>query len=269
MDGTELLKENNLYEPGFKHFYEIMYSAKEDIEYIKNFILKVDGPILELGCGMGRVILALAKEFSNEVFVGLDLLKHNIQVCLNKACRDTKLAKSLESSRLRFVEGDMCRFDEYFSSSDTFSLIILCNSTLFHCKTLEAVESLFGSIAKRLSPKGIFFLEYTLTFSETWDWEEKKIADPEYKLFRKSVFYRETNTAKRFFRFQKRENPEEIKEFHVTAHLIEYRELQNIIHSHGLTIVKEEQNFPGEPAGRRKILFIGKHGLNDDLSITR
>jgi SAM-dependent methyltransferase len=259
MTPEQLHYESNLYEPGNEEFYEIMYppSKKRDIEYIETEVIRrVEGPVLELACGTGRVLLTLARHFPDRGFVGMDLLADQLGVCTLKAEREASLKQMLDGRSLRLVDGDMCRFDEYLPTTDKFGAIILCNSSFLHVKDTEDRVRLLQSVKKRLLPKGIFLLEYALTFWQTWGWDPKDIGHPQYLLYRRNVFDQATLTAVRFFRFEPRAGTGQSKTMYEILFLFDQRWLKDAIVSSGLKLIKEESCFEGEAAGQRKILFI-------------
>ena len=52
----------NEFEP-IARFYDVFYGERDDdVQMYRDFALAVDGPILELGCGTGRVLIPLALE---------------------------------------------------------------------------------------------------------------------------------------------------------------------------------------------------------------
>ncbi len=73
----------------------------EDLPFYQWFVDAVEGPVLDLGCGTGRILLPLV-EGGHEV-VGLDGSRSMLDLC---AARLAEAGKTAE-----LVLGDMCRFD--------------------------------------------------------------------------------------------------------------------------------------------------------------
>lgn len=42
-------------------FYDVLYDYAEDIPFYQEYARKVKGPVLECGCGTGRVTIPLAR----------------------------------------------------------------------------------------------------------------------------------------------------------------------------------------------------------------
>jgi SAM-dependent methyltransferase len=255
---VKLARENSQYDPSFRHLYEIMYPDKQDATYIAEDILSITtGAVIELGCGMGRVLLALAKAFPGRPFVGLDALEYPLTVCLENAREEATLFQALNAGRLRFVLGDMCEMDSCLPATEQFGAVVLCNSTVLNIQQQQEREALLAGIKNRLAPGGLFFLEYTDAFWESWDWTEKQIEHPVFRLYRKNDYDAETQVAKRYFRFERRDGSEPSRTMHVTVYHLDYEWLKGAIRVAHLRLIHESDRYPGEEKGKRRILVIG------------
>jgi SAM-dependent methyltransferase len=103
---------------------------------------KIHGsPILELGCGTGKLAIPLAEAgFS---VVGLDNSPALLQFAANK------------SDDVRWVEGDMRRFE----LNEKFALIMLPSNNLGHLHTPEDFRGCIGSVKRHLRPGGVFVID--------------------------------------------------------------------------------------------------------------
>lgn len=258
MNCGRLLRENSQYEPSFRYLYEIMYPDKQDVAYLAQDILpRTTDAVIELGCGMGRVLLALAKVLPDRTFVGLDALEHQLNVCIENAREDTALKRALDSGRLRLVNGDMCDLDGCLSTAEQFGTFILCNSTILNIQQPHEKENLLLGVKRRLAPDGLFFLEYTDAFWESWDWAEKQIGHPVYRLYRKNDYDEEASVARRHFRFERRDGSEPPRTMHVTVYYLDHRWLMDAIPRAGLKVFSEADRYPGEKKGGRRVMVIG------------
>lgn len=242
-----------------------MYDGKEDIQLIKsNVIDKTDGAVLELGCGPGRVMLRLAKLIAEgrettdiaRQFVGIDLLQHYLEALHSTVTNDNILNKI--TPKFRLVHGDFCRFEQYFEPAEKFGAIILCNSAFLHVERKEERISLFRCVRNKLQETGIFFLEFSTTFQENWDWELKgksKVDSHgrEWNLYRRNVFDERNRKARRSFKFSNVENEHDVLVVDVTATPISDDELNELLNEANLKILKMESAFPEEKK-------IGKKG---------
>lgn len=117
--------------------YDSVHTLTEDIPFWVNESQASGGPILDLGCGTGRVAIPIAQ--AGIRVVGLDSSAQMLKVARAKARR-----LRLGTSTLRFVRGDM----RSFSLDIRFPLVIipfrsfqLLLSVADQCQALAAVKS--------------------------------------------------------------------------------------------------------------------------------
>ena len=106
---------------------------------------RADGPILELACGTGRILIPLARQ--GHQVVGIDLS----EAMLAEARRKVE-AQKLDAE---WVQGDIRDFD-----LDTkFGLIYLPNNTLCHLLDHEAFAACMTCVKRHLLPAGRFIVD--------------------------------------------------------------------------------------------------------------
>ena len=99
------------------------------------------GPVLELGCGTGKLAIPLAKAgFS---VAGLDNSPALLQFAASK------------NEDVNWIEGDMRGFD----LDERFALIMLPSNNLGHLHTPEDFESCVRSVRRHLLPGGAFVID--------------------------------------------------------------------------------------------------------------
>jgi SAM-dependent methyltransferase len=99
------------------------------------------GPILELGCGTGKLSIPLAEAgFS---VVGLDNSPALLQFAASK------------NGDVRWTDGDMRNFD----LNERFALIMLPSNNLGHLHAPEDFEGCIRSVKKHLLPGGVFVID--------------------------------------------------------------------------------------------------------------
>ncbi len=103
------------------------------------------GPILELGCGTGKLSIPMAEE-GFEV-VGLDLSQAMLAEARNKT--------HSRNFRLQWVHGDMTQF----SLGRSFNLIFLPSNNLCHLLSLREVEACFKSVRSHMSTDARFVID--------------------------------------------------------------------------------------------------------------
>jgi SAM-dependent methyltransferase len=100
------------------------------------------GPVLELACGTGQIIVPISHKASRAV--GLDNSPRMLTAARQRA--------SAEEARVDFVEGDMRAFD----LGERFSLIFIARSSLLHILEVEHFSALFSSVRRHLTGNGVF-----------------------------------------------------------------------------------------------------------------
>jgi SAM-dependent methyltransferase len=137
--------------------YELVHRGTPgDLEFYRRACADADN-VLELGCGYGRVLMALAGLGLS--VTGLDRDPELLALGEEHAGR---LGKSV-ASRIEFVLGDMTDFDLISGARSrergTFDRILIPYSGLYCLLTDEACESSFRQIAAHLRPTGKLILD--------------------------------------------------------------------------------------------------------------
>jgi SAM-dependent methyltransferase len=165
----------NLYRPS-AHLYDLdpRDITRDDISFYRQKAKKISGPVLDLGCGTGRVAIQLAEE-AREVW-GLDLSEDMLAQFSKKLA---VLPISL-TTRLKILHGSMANFN----LGRKFDLII-APFRAFQALTDRADQrSALSCIKAHLSDRGQFIMHVfrpKTVFDEDWvqpetfDWE---VIDP-------------------------------------------------------------------------------------------
>lgn len=132
----------------FARFYDGEYGTFDaDLALYRGFAERAEGPILELGCGTGRVLLALA-EAGFDV-VGLDVSSAMIEIALAKA-------QALGvNDRVRLVQGDMRQFE----LECRFGLIYSAINSFMHLETQADQLAALRCCHRHLLPDGLLVLD--------------------------------------------------------------------------------------------------------------
>ncbi|HET9132658.1 MAG TPA: class I SAM-dependent methyltransferase [Terriglobia bacterium] len=99
------------------------------------------GPVLELGCGTGKLSIPLAQ--AGYSVVGLDTSTALLRFAASK------------NGSVKWIEGDMRGFD----LDEKFALIMLPSNNLGHLHTPEDVENCFRSVRRHLKPDGVLVID--------------------------------------------------------------------------------------------------------------
>lgn len=115
------------------------------------------GPVLELGCGSGRILVPLARG-GNDV-VGVDTSSHMLALAREKlASAGPELA-----ARVRLVRGDL----RYFELSERFDLAIIAVKTFAYLLTRHEQQQALAAVAAHLRPGGLLAIDL---LNPTPDW---------------------------------------------------------------------------------------------------
>jgi SAM-dependent methyltransferase len=121
-----------------------VYHSRSDVAFYVDEARSAHGPVLEVGCGTGRVLIPAAR--AGATLSGLDKSPRMLA-----RCKERVEAESAEvKSRITLHQGDMRDFD----LGRTFGLAIVPFRPLQHLLTLDDQISTLNSIGRHLDPGG-------------------------------------------------------------------------------------------------------------------
>jgi SAM-dependent methyltransferase len=151
--------EKPLYDGFIADYYDsspILVGRTEDIFFYVNAVKKYGDPALELGCGTGRITLAIAE--AGYRVVGLDVSEK----MLERAAEKRGALRRESRERVHLVQGDMTAFD----LGEKFRCILIPFRPFQHLLETEQQISCLGCAAKHLAPKGRLILDFFQTDAE-------------------------------------------------------------------------------------------------------
>ena len=132
----------------FARLYHLEHSdVQEDVAFYQNFALRCDGPILELGCGTGRVSLALAQ-------AGFDVTGVDSSSAMLAMARAHAADAGL-SAQLRLEQCDV----RALLFERRFALAIYPLNGFLHLLTSEDQLSALRNVCRALLPGGLLILD--------------------------------------------------------------------------------------------------------------
>jgi len=135
---------------GWAPFYELLVSEfTEDLPFYQEYAARSGGPILELACGSGRILLPLAR--AGYAVVGLDLFPDMLALARAKLDQEEPAVRA----RVELHEGDMANFD----LGRKFPLIISGAGALSLNLSSAAVESCLRCMANHLAEEGLLLVD--------------------------------------------------------------------------------------------------------------
>ena len=131
------------------YYYVVPYRERADVGFFVQAAKESGWPVLEIGCGTGRVLIPTAR--AGIEITGLDLSPHMLAVC-----RESLKAEPPEvQSRVRLVEADMRRID----LGRTFSMVTLPFRPIQHLPTVEEQLACLGCLHRHLRENGKLILD--------------------------------------------------------------------------------------------------------------
>ena len=142
--------------------YDFSYNDfTEDIDFYDELARSVDGPLLELGAGSGRVAVPLAEE-------GYDVTAIDTSPSMLEQAKRRVAATKLKQGSIELLEADMTDFD----LGKKFGLIFVAANTFQHLLTAEEQTSCIRCVRDHLAPGGIFAMSIRSPATVTWDLTE-------------------------------------------------------------------------------------------------
>jgi SAM-dependent methyltransferase len=127
----------------------IPYRERPDVDFFVEAARESGGPVLEVGCGTGRVLIPTAR--AGISITGLDLSRNMLDVC-RKGLKDEPLEVR---EQVRLVEADMREFELH----ESFRLATLPFRPFQHLLTVEDQISCIQIIHRHLIPGGKIILD--------------------------------------------------------------------------------------------------------------
>ena len=141
------------YEGFFAEFYDILHSSYDaDLKIYLELAKEHGDPLLELGCGTGRLLIPLAA--AGHAVTGVDLSGDMLARCQEKLDIDGEVT----AKRVSLVQGDIRRFE----LGRKFNLIMAACNTILHCTTIPDLLAVFARAREHLAPGGVFAVDFSI-----------------------------------------------------------------------------------------------------------
>jgi SAM-dependent methyltransferase len=148
-DVNDVVRSDDYGATGEFYDYVPPYMDRTDIDFWVTEAVASGGPVLEVGCGTGRVLVPIAR--AGIEIVGLDLSSAMLALCASKlAGEPTEVA-----ARTALVEADM----RDFHLGHRFALAILPFRPFQHLITVEDQVACLESICRHLAPGSRLILD--------------------------------------------------------------------------------------------------------------
>jgi SAM-dependent methyltransferase len=148
-----------LYDSFIAEYYDespIVKGRLQDVAFYRDAAREYGDPVLELGCGTGRVTMALAE--AGKRITGIDLSER----MLERAVRKRAALRVEPRERVHLVQGDMAQFD----LGETFRLVIVPFRAFHHLLEVRQQMDCLDCVRKHLAPRGRLILDVFQTDAE-------------------------------------------------------------------------------------------------------
>ncbi len=129
--------------------YVVPYRERQDVAFFIEMAQASGGPVLEVGCGTGRVLIPTAR--AGVAITGLDLSPFMLAVCRENLAKEPAEVQG----RVQIAEGDMRSFD----LGQQFALATLPFRPFQHLTTVEDQIACLATIHRHLVPGGRLILD--------------------------------------------------------------------------------------------------------------
>ncbi len=141
------------YEGFFAEFYDILHSSYDaDLQMYLDLAGGHGDPVLELGCGTGRLLIPLAVAGYN--ITGVDLSCDMLARCQERLDSEGEAV----AERVSLVQGDIRRFE----LGRKFNLIMAACNTILHCTATQDLLAVFERAREHLAPGGVFVVDFCM-----------------------------------------------------------------------------------------------------------
>lgn len=153
----------------------VPYRERADIGFFVEAALESGGPVLEVGCGTGRVLIPTAR--AGVEISGLDLSADMLEICQNNLKAEPREIQA----RVKLVQADMRKFD----LAQKFKLVTLPFRPFQHLTTVEDQLACLGCIHSALAEGGKLILDIfnpSLDSLVRTNFGEELAEEPEFSL---------------------------------------------------------------------------------------
>jgi len=233
-------------------FYDAAYQALDqlgpDADFYRDLARECGGPVLELGCGTGRVLLEIAAE--GIACTGLDVSEAMLEVLRQKALGAAGAPPRLVRAEMQDFELPGERFPLVFSSFRAFQ----------HLYTVEDQLRCLACVRAHLAPGGRFAFDvFNPRLDVVWVEEEPEAEDVRFRdgedeivRFVRATRDRPTQTLSLVMRYERRRGGKSVGSEEARFHMRWFTryELEHLLARAGFAEVAIYGDFDRSPVGR-------------------
>ncbi|HYL62744.1 MAG TPA: class I SAM-dependent methyltransferase [Candidatus Methylomirabilis sp.] len=163
-----------LYDSFIAEYYDespVVRARVQDIAFYRDAVREFGDPVLELGCGTGRIALALAE--AGHRVTGLDISERMLERCNHKRMQLPKETRE----RVHLVQGDMTRFD----LGEKYRVVIIPFRPLQHLLETDRQISCLESVRRHLHAGRRFGERRGKLILDVFQTDAERMHDAEYQ----------------------------------------------------------------------------------------
>ena len=152
-------EQKALYDSFIADYYDtspIIVQRTQDVTFYVNAVKKYGDPVLELGCGTGRITMAIAE--AGYRITALDLSERMLERAAEKRAalqRETR-------ERVHLIQGDMTQFE----LGEKFRCVVIPFRPFQHLLETEQQMACLDCVKKHLAPEGRLIVDFFQTDPE-------------------------------------------------------------------------------------------------------
>lgn len=140
---------NSEYEGFFAEFFDVLQPDAPEAAAFLDVARNADGPLLELGCGTGRLLLPLVR--GGIETDGIDNAPDMIARCREKLAAEPEEVRA----RARLIEADLLDFE----TGRDYGVVLVSNNVVNHLRTPADLLRCFGRVREHLRRGGVFVVD--------------------------------------------------------------------------------------------------------------
>jgi SAM-dependent methyltransferase len=228
--------------------YDLEYSDyTKDLEYYIALCKHVGSPVLELGCGNGRLSIPIAK--AGLSLIGVDISQRMLEHFEQKL---KQLSPEVQE-RIQLVCADF----RTLQSKQLFPIVIVPFNSIHHCSSIEEVSALLRTGFQALVPGGYLALDCYLIDRKLYDRDPNERYEPRW--------FNDPSTKERLYSWEQSSWEEETQIHHVnyfyqhssgaiqqsklSLHMYERELLKDTFQAAGFSICQEWSDFESGKVG--------------------
>jgi SAM-dependent methyltransferase len=125
--------------------YDLMFPRTDGIGFFLDQARMIDGPVLELACGTGKILEPLAN--AGCAATGIDLSPHMLAEARRKA--------QAGATQSRYLQADMTQF----ALDERFALIFIAGNSITHLLDIDSFDACMSCVRRHLAEGGRFVVD--------------------------------------------------------------------------------------------------------------